>query len=386
MKNILIGVSSSIASYKICELTRLFKKNGYEVKIVITPATVNLVAPLTLEALSGNPVYLEQFASRTSVEHISLCDWADCLIMAPLSANTLSKIANGISDNLLTSIFCAYLGHKKPIILAPAMNTGMWENPFVQENLKKLEQKGCKTLEPETGFLACGVEDKGRLCSLDKILNAASEDKPLSGKKIVITAGGTKEKIDPVRHITNASSGKMGIALADCAYSMGAEVELVCTFEIKKPYKTTLAQSTDDMLEATSNAFISNKSDCLIMSAAVSDYKIKNPSQNKISKEKMGEKMTLELELNPDILKTMCEKKSKEQIAIGFSLGTENIVELAKEKLDKKGCDFIIANDAKIALNSDENEIYIINKDKNVKKIEKNTKECIARAILKELL
>ncbi len=385
MKNILIGITSSIAAYKICELIRMFKRADYNVKVVMTPDARNFVTPLTLETLSCNEVYHEQFNPRNSTQHISLCDWADVFIIAPLSANTLSKIANGLCDNLLTSVFCAYLGYKKPTILAPAMNTGMWENPFVQENLKKLENSGCKILEPECGFLACGTSDKGRLCSLDKIFNSIDEEKPLKGKNIVITAGGTKEPIDPVRHISNSSSGKMGLALADCAYELGADVTLISTFETTKPYKVVIAPDTEKMLSQTRQAFIKNNADVLIMAAAVSDFRVKNYFQHKMSKKQTGEEFTLELVQNPDILKTMCEEKTQNQTAIGFCLSSENVLENAKEKLKTKGCEIIVANEAKTALGSDENEVWIIDKSQNIQKIEKTTKKNVARAILEKL-
>lgn len=385
MKNILIGITSSISAYKICELVRMFKKSHYNVKVVMTPDAKNFVTPLTLETLSCNPLYCEQFNPRNKTEHIGLCDWADIFIIAPLSANTLSKIANGICDNLLTSIFCAYLGYKKPTILAPAMNTGMWENPFVQENIKKIENFGCKILEPEIGFLACGTTDKGRLCSLDKIYNSIHKNKPLNGKKIVITAGGTKEPIDPVRFISNSSSGKMGIALADCAFESGADVTLISTFEIQKPYNIIVASNTEKMLEETRKAFIQDNANFLIMAAAVSDFKVKNYSKSKISKKDTGELYTLELVQNPDILKIMCEEKSQNQIAVGFCLSSENILENAKEKIKTKGCELIIANEAKTALGTNENEIWIIDKFQNIEKIEKTSKENIARAILEKL-
>ena len=313
MKNILIGITSSIAAYKIPELIRMFKKANYDVKVVMTPEAKNFVTPLTLETLSSNRVYEQQFCPRDNTQHISLCSWADAFIIAPLSANTLSKIANGICDNLLTSIFCAYLGEKKPIILAPAMNTGMWENPFVQKNLETLKNAGCKILEPEYGFLACGTENKGRLCELKKIFEAIECKKPLKGKKIIITSGGTREAIDPVRFISNASSGKMGRALADCAHELGARVVLISTQELQKPYKVVIAQDTISMLNATRKEFIENNADYLIMAAAVSDYRVKNYSNTKISKEQAGENLTIELVKNPNILKTMCEEKSQSQ-------------------------------------------------------------------------
>lgn len=385
MKNILIGITSSIAAYKIPELIRMFKKANYDVKVVMTPEAKNFVTPLTLETLSSNRVYEQQFCPRDNTQHISLCSWADAFIIAPLSANTLSKIANGICDNLLSSVFCAYIGEKKPIILAPAMNCGMWENPFVQKNLETLKNAGCKILEPEYGFLACGTENKGRLCELKKIFEAIECKKPLKGKKIVITSGGTREAIDPVRFISNASSGKMGRALADCAHELGARVVLISTQELQKPYKVVIAQDTISMLNAARKEFIENNADYLIMAAAVSDYRVKNYSNTKISKEQTGENLTIELVKNPDILKTMCEEKSQSQKAIGFCLSSENAVENAKKKIKDKGCDIIIANEVKTALGTNESEVWIIDDSLNVKKIEKTSKINIARAILEIL-
>lgn len=385
MKNILIGITSSIAAYKIPELIRMFKKANYDVKVVMTPEAKNFVTPLTLETLSSNRVYEQQFCPRDNTQHISLCSWADAFIIAPLSANTLSKIANGICDNMLSSVFCAYIGEKKPIILAPAMNCGMWENPFVQKNLETLKNAGCKILEPEYGFLACGTENKGRLCELKKIFEAIECKKPLKGKKIIITSGGTREAIDPVRFISNASSGKMGRALADCAHELGARVVLISTQELQKPYKVVIAQDTISMLNATRKEFIENNADYLIMAAAVSDYRVKNYSNTKISKEQAGENLTIELVKNPDILKTMCEEKSQSQKAIGFCLSSENAVENAKKKIKDKGCDIIIANEVKTALGTNESEVWIIDDSLNVKKIEKTSKINIARAILEIL-
>lgn len=385
MKNILIGITSSIAAYKIPELIRMFKKANYDVKVVMTPEAKNFVTPLTLETLSSNRVYEQQFCPRDNTQHISLCSWADAFIIAPLSANTLSKIANGICDNMLSSVFCAYIGEKKPIILAPAMNCGMWENPFVQKNLETLKNAGCKILEPEYGFLACGTENKGRLCELKKIFEAIECKKPLKGKKIIITSGGTREAIDPVRFISNASSGKMGRALADCAHELGARVVLISTQELQKPYKVVIAQDTISMLNATRKEFIENNADYLIMAAAVSDYRVKNYSNTKISKEQAGENLTIELVKNPDILKTMCEEKSQSQKAIGFCLSSENAVKNAKKKIKDKGCDIIIANEVKTALGTNESEVWIIDDSLNVKKIEKTSKINIARAILEIL-
>ena len=234
-KNILIGITGGIAGYKICELIRLYKKARANVQVVLTPNALNFVTKLTLQTLSNNEVYVDNFEiDEYKPEHIALSE-ADIFVIAPASANTISKLANGICDNLLLSTACAF---NKPFLIAPAMNTNMWENPFIQENLQKLKQNGYHILEPDDGFLACGTNGKGRMREVEEIFEETdrilSQGK-LNGKKILITAGGTKEKIDPVRYISNSSSGKMGIALADAAAYEGAEVTLVSTFKVKKP-------------------------------------------------------------------------------------------------------------------------------------------------------
>ena len=245
-KNILVGITGGIAAYKICELIRMFKRANANVKVVCTPNALNFVTKLTLQTISQNDVAVEQFEIKDfKPEHISYADEADVFVIAPATANTISKISNGIADNLLTSIAAAF---KKPIILAPAMNTNMWNNPFVQENLKKLINHGCISISPESGYLACGVNGEGRLASLDKIFDRTVEillaqNKPLKGQKIVVTAGGTIEDIDPVRYISNYSSGKMGTALADEAFAQGADVVLITTKDIQKPYKTVKISS-----------------------------------------------------------------------------------------------------------------------------------------------
>lgn len=386
MKNILIGITGAIAAYKSCELIRQFKRVGDNVKVLITENTLQFLGKKTLETLSGNEVYLEQFKDKGATEHISLVDWADVFVLAPASANTISKIANGIADNLLTSVACAYIGHKKPFIVVPSMNTGMWENDFVQENLKKLDGAGIYIIEPEYGFLACGTEGKGKMPQPSKIyeetLSFLNENKPLSGKKIVITAGGTKEYIDPVRYITNASSGKMGLALANAAYKLGADVTLISTFSHIAPYNVVEVSSACDMLNATKAEF--EGADCLIMAAAVADYRIKNQQAQKISKEK-NETLRLELVKNADILKSIAENKKPNQTIIGFCLATENLLECAKSKLEAKKCDYIIANEAKKSLGKDDTEIYIISKSEDIKHFENISKKQAADKIL-ELL
>jgi len=392
-KNILIGLTGSISCYKTCELIRMLIKKGASVKTVVSPAALEFIGEKTLETLSNSRVYFDTFSKSHSTEHISLTDWADLFVIAPISANTISKFASGIADNLITSTFNAYLGLKKPVIIAPAMNTGMLENPFVQNNVMKLQNAGVKIVESETGPLACGTVGKGRMAGVEKIYEKITKTlcpAELSGKtgpkgRVLLTMGGTREPIDPVRFISNASSGRMGLCLADCAHSMGYDVEIISTVKIEnRPYKITFVNSALEMLNAVEKSF--KEADYLIMAAAVADYRVKNPSEAKVSKEKSGKTLTLELVQNPDILKNMGKIKRENQKTIGFSLGTENLIETAKAKLEAKNADFIIANEAKIALNTDENEVWIIDKAQNTYHIEKSSKENVAKAILERVL
>ena len=382
-KNILIGITGGIAAYKVCELIRLFKKNGANVKVITTQNALKFVTEITLEALSQNKVYTNQFEKECfSTEHISLADWADVFIIAPLSANTLSKFAIGICDNLLTSVFCAF---KKPVILCPAMNTGMYENDFIQENIKKLKSAGYNFVDPQSGFLACGVEGMGRLADNDKIFEKTKEilskKKFLEGKKIVITAGGTREKIDTVRFISNFSSGKMGIALSDSAYNFGAKVVLITSIKCEKPYKTIFINSAKEMQNAVEEEF--KNADCLIMAAAVADYRAKEISDKKIKKD--NENLTLELIKNPDIISEISKKKKENQKIVGFCAETNDLEKYAKEKLERKNLDFIVANDVSrtdIGFSSDENEVIIYKRDGKSFFIEKKSKKEIAKDIL----
>lgn len=385
-KTVLIGITGGIAAYKICELIRMYKKAGANVKVILTPNAKNFVTELTLATLTQNEVYTDNFDIKEyKPEHISLCDEGDILVIAPATANTISKIANGICDNLLTSITCAF---NKPIIIAPAMNTNMWKNKFVQENLTKLKNNGFIIAEPESGYLACGTSGEGRLCSLEIIFNKTIEtleqNKKLTGKKIVITAGGTIEKIDPVRYISNFSSGKMGLALADNAHKMGAEVKLISTFKTDKPYKTTAVQSAQEMKNEVEKYY--QDADCIIMAAAVADYRVETYNEQKIKKTS-EDKITLSLVKNPDILKEISHKNHNSKI-VGFCAESENLIENAKTKIQNKGCDYIIANDISrkdIGFSSDENEVYIIDKSLNITHLEKNTKQEIAKQILEHI-
>ena len=385
-KTVLIGITGGIAAYKICELIRMFKRRNANVRVICTPNALNFVTKLTLQNLSQNEVGIEEFEIPDfKPEHISYADEADIMVIAPATANTIAKIANGICDNLLTSVVSAF---KKPVIIAPAMNCNMWENPIIQENIQKLYKYGYEIVEPETGFLACGYNGTGRLASLDKIFDKTVEilnsKKKLTGKKFVITAGGTIEDIDPVRYISNYSSGKMGIALADEAYKMGAETILITTKDVQKPYKTIKVKSASEMQTAAENEF--NNAACVIMAAAVADYRVKNPAEQKIKKTD-ADMITLELVKNPDILKELCAQKTT-QIVVGFCAESENLIENAKEKIQKKGCDYLIANDISrkdIGFSSDYNEVIILDKNGGQKRLERASKNEIARKIIEAI-
>ena len=383
-KTILIGITGGISAYKICTLIRLYKKAHANVRVVVTPNALNFVTKLTLQTLSGNEVYIDSFEiDEYKPEHIALTE-SDIFVIAPASANTVSKIANGICDNLLTTTACAF---SKPILLAPAMNTNMWNNPFVRENLAKLKAHGYYILEPDDGFLACGTSGTGRMREVeeifDKTVDILFSEKKLSGKRILITAGGTKEKIDPVRYISNSSSGKMGFALADAAYAQGADVTLISTFKAERNYTNIVVETAQDMERAVKESL--KNQDCVIMAAAVSDYRAANPSVEKIKKDG-NDKVTLELVKNPDILKEIAGTPNT--VIVGFCAESENLIENAKIKIQNKGCDYLVANDISrkdIGFNSDENEVYILDKNLNIKHLEKDSKQNIAKQILEEI-
>lgn len=385
-KTVLVGITGAIAAYKVCELIRLFKKNNANVKVVVTPNALNFVTKTTLESLSQNPVDIEQFDIKEyKPEHIALTDESDIFVIAPASANTIAKMTFGVCDNLLTSTFCAY---KKQVIIAPCMNTNMWENPAVEQNLEVLKKRGIKVVEPETGFLACGTNGKGRLADVNVIYetvkNCLIPKQILKGKKVVITAGGTKENIDAVRYIGNYSSGKMGIALADNAYRLGADVVLISTVEANKKYKVINVQTAQEMCETVQEEF--KTADSLIMAAAVSDYRVKNKSEHKIKKD--GNSLVIELVENPDILKEMSKIKRPDQIVVGFCAESQNLLENAKAKISKKQCDYICANDISrkdTGFSSNYNELYIINKELDIYHIEKTDKQSAALEILEKI-
>ena len=346
-KNILIGVTGGIAAYKVVEVASLLKKSGANVKIIMTRNATEFVSPRTFQEITNNAVSVEMFGDTANfihVEHIALADWADFMLIAPATANFLAKMAHGIADDLLSTTMLAF---DKKILVCPAMNTKMFENTATQANLSTLKARGVKILEPAEGNLACGTVGKGRLpepqeicAEIKKIL---SEEQILSGKKILVTAGGTVEPIDPVRYIGNRSSGRMGYEIAKAAVNAGAEVVLISgksELEPPKNLKFIKVEAAIDMREAVLNEF--DSVDAVIMSAAVADYRVKNVSAQKIKKS--DENLTLELVKNPDILKELGSIK-KNQVLIGFAAETQNILDYANKKLVEKNLDFIVAND-----------------------------------------
>ena len=343
---VLIGVTGGIAAYKICSLVSSLHKQDYEVHVLMTREAQEFITPLTMQSLSGQKVILDMFTTdyTPDVHHISLAQKADAFVIAPATANVIAKVANGIADDMLTTTFLASKCEK---LIVPAMNTAMLENPITQDNLKKCEQYGMHILESGSGYLACGTTGKGRMPEPDQIEDALKEvlhtDKYLAGRKVLITAGPTCEAIDPVRYITNHSSGKMGYALARAARNAGAEVTLVAG-------KTALADIRGvHMVPVTSAKEMADavlprqqEMDIMILAAAVADYTPITTAEEKIHKADGG--MNLELTRTTDILKTLGQNKRDGQILVGFSMETENLIPNSRRKLSSKNCDFIVAN------------------------------------------
>lgn len=387
-KNILIGITGGISAYKICSLIRLFKKNNANVKVVVTENALNFVTKTTLETLSQNKIYVDEFNNDTwKPIHIELSEWADIFVVAPASANTVAKIACGICDNLLTSTICAY---NKKLVIVPTMNCNMWNNTIVQQNISKLKElENMYILNPNSGFLACGVNGDGRMAEpeeiFDFIVDLLNDNKFLSGKKFIVTAGGTKEPIDPIRCITNHSSGKMGIAMADEIHRAGGEVLLITTVSVNKPYKVIRVNTTVDILNEVKNNI--NEDMNVVMTASISDYRVENVSDQKIKKENNGE-LVLKLVQNPDVLKEIAKIRTDKQKIIGFCAETENVVENAIKKIKSKNLDYIVANDVSrkdIGFNVDYNEVVLIDKDCKQVKVDRDTKHNISRKVLENI-
>lgn len=382
-KNILLGVSGGIASYKVLDLCSRLKKKNANIKIIMTPSACEFVKPLSFETMGRCKVYTDLFeGSHETVHHIDLPKWADVFLIAPASANTIGKMANGIADNFLLS---SYLACDKEVIIAPAMNTNMLKNKATIRNIDTLIEDGVKIIKPEPGLLACNTVGDGRMEEPEKIVEYLEDfftKKDLEGKKIIVSAGPTVEPIDFVRYITNKSSGKMGYNIAREAKKRGADVILV-----SGPVKpididgiTRVEVKTNmEMKEAIDRYF--DNADALIMSAAPVDYRVENPSEKKIKKN--GQNLTLDLIENADIIKHFASKKDK-QIIIGFAAETDDLINNAKSKLERKKLDYIVANDLTkwgAGFNVDTNVASIISKNE-IKKLDLMPKEELANEIL----
>lgn len=388
-KTVVLGVTGSIAAYKIANLASSLVKKGANVHVIMTKNATNFINPITFETLTGNKCLVDTFDRNFefSVEHVSLAKQADIFMVAPASANVIGKIANGIADDMLTTTIMACKCHK---VISPAMNTNMFENPIVQDNLEKLKKYGYEVINPASGYLACGDTGAGKMPEptvLESyIMKNIAMEKDMAGKKVLITAGPTMEAIDPVRFISNHSTGKMGYALAKIAMERGAQVTLVTgkTY-IEKPdfVKIVDVKSAKEMFDAVDKEFDSQ--DIIIMSAAVADYRPKTVADEKIKK-KDGES-TIELERTDDILGTMSKRK-KNQFLCGFSMETEHMVENSKKKLEKKNLDMICANNLKVegaGFGTDTNVVTLITKE-NETQLPIMSKEQVANEILTEII
>jgi phosphopantothenoylcysteine decarboxylase/phosphopantothenate--cysteine ligase len=382
-KNVLVGISGGIAAYKVCDLIRLLQKDDFNVDVIMTEHAKEFITPLTVQTLTGNPVYSDLFTliQESKIGHISLADKADIIVIVPATANVIGKIAGGIADDLLTTTVMA---SSAPVLLVPSMNTKMWENPIVRENVQKIA-KYYQIMQPAEGLLACGVYGSGKLPGVEDIFEAIRivlNPKPLKGKKILITAGPTIEELDPVRYISNYSSGKMGYALAQVARRLGGEVVLVTgPSSLRLPYdvKTINIKSADEMMKACVKEI--KNTDILVMCAAVADFR---PESKEIHKIKKSEKeMTLSLLKNPDILQELSKYKKKGAIFVGFSAETKELQANARKKLTAKKLDLIVANnilEKGAGFGSDTNKVTLITQ-KSVQPLLLMSKEDVAHEI-----
>ncbi len=383
--NILLCVTGSIAAYKLAEIIRLFKKDGAEVRVVMTESAKEFITPLTLQAVSGNEIHdsLLDVKAESAMGHIELAKWADIILIAPCSAESLAKITHGRADDLMGSVI---LASKAPTFIAPAMNTTMWLDKSTQDNFQTLLSRGINFIGPDKGEQACGDVGPGRLVEPEKIIELIKSDLhkgPLSGKTITITAGPTREQIDPVRYISNNSSGKMGYALADAARLQGANVNLVSgpvSLKANKGINLFKINSADEMLNKVFECMES--SDIFISCAAVADFKPTNYSNTKIKKED-SENLEINLQKNHDILSEVSKRHSSAYI-VGFAAETSNVNDNANKKLNSKNLNMIISNDVSdnsIGFDSDDNEVHVITKNETIF-LKKNKKIKIAREIL----
>ena len=379
-----LGVTGGISIYKSCELVRALIKEGANIDIVMTPNAQNFVSKMTFQSLSGRKLYTNMYDSdESSISHIDLADNSDLIVICPATANFISKYANGIADTLLLNILIAT---KSNVLICPAMNVNMFTNPLIQENINKLSNLGIEFVEPGVGDLACGWEGKGRLADIDKILMSIKKKvskSDLAKEKVLITCGDTREYLDPVRFLSNPSSGKMGFCLANEFYSRGAELEIVSgyveeNFELfPKYYK---CESSEEMQQHIIKELDSYS--VIIKSAAVGDYKFKEISKKKIKKEM--KQITFEMEATVDILEYIGSKKKTEQILVGFSAETDNVIENSLKKIQKKNLDFIVANDVSekdSGFGKNSNFSFLISKDGKTKELGLISKELLSKEI-----
>ncbi len=389
-KTVVLGVTGSIAAYKIASLASMLKKQGADVEVIMTKNAVNFINPITFESLTGNKCLVDTFDRnfQFSVEHVALAKRADVFLIAPASANVIAKVAHGLADDMLTTTFLAC---QCPKIIAPAMNTRMYTNPILQDNLKICEKYGMEVIAPAEGYLACGDTGAGKMPEpeelFDYIQKAAAFPKDLAGKKILVTAGATMEAIDPVRYITNHSTGKMGYAVAKAAALRGAEVTLVSAHtEVAPPRFVKLVQVTSarDMFEAVKAAAADQ--DVIVKAAAVADYRPAEVSDQKVKK-KDGD-LSIRLERTDDILAWLGDHRREGQFLCGFSMETEHMLENSRAKLEKKHLDMIVANNLKVegaGFGVDTNVVTLITGDRELE-LPKLTKDEVAHRLLDFIL
>ena len=388
-KKIVVGVTGGIAAYKAAELVRALRRRDAEVKVVMTEAATRFISPLTMETLSGHAVAVQLFPpnKKVGVRHISLAEWASLIVVAPATANFLGKVGSGIADDLLSAVVMAACG---PVLFAPAMNDRMWTNPMVQNNVRTLQDAGAHFVGPEEGVLASGKIGVGRLVGIERIVEAAVDilhrSEALSGKKILITASRTEEDMDPVRFLTNRSTGKMGYALAQVAQRRGAQVVLVSgPTHLSPPWDVELVRvrTAEEMRRAVIERF--EQCDALVMAAAVADFRPKCFSDQKIKKS--GEAWALKLERTADILSELAPAK-RDKVIVGFAVETENAIAHAREKLQKKNLDFIVLNNPLVegaAFGTDTNVVTILDSKGNVEKLPKMSKREVAEKVMEKV-
>ncbi len=391
-KKIVLGVTGGIAVYKAVDLVSRLRKAGCEVRVVMTEHAQQFVTPLTFKEISGNAVATSMWNANQefNVEHIALANWADVFLVAPATANILAKMACGIADDLLSTTL---LAAQAPIVVCPAMNTGMYQNPATQENIAKLQERGVTVMPPAVGHLACGTSGPGRLPEPQQIVEFmsaffAGREGDLRGLRVLVTAAGTREPIDPVRYVGNRSSGKMGYAVAQMAAERGANVLLISgpsALAAPPNVRVVNVETTNEMLEACLAAY--GDVDIVIKAAAVADYRPRDVADQKIKK-KTDDALTVVMDKNPDILKTLGAKKER-QVLVGFAAETQNLLANAREKVVKKNLDMIVANDVTAAgagFNSDTNIVKFLFANGDVRELEQMPKVDVANRILDEAI